>query len=807
MGEGAFAASAKGKLTLDGLKTGQCARIDAVLGEGELRRHLLDMGLTPGVGVRLRKVAPMGDPIQIELRGYELTLRLDDARFIEVSELDELPRPKKSGEPLRAGSSHHPGIGEVSATGDDYVRNLGEPLHKGEPITLALAGNQNCGKTTLFNQLTGANQHVGNFPGVTVDKKEGQLRRHPEATVVDLPGVYSLSPYSNEEVVTRDFLIKEKPTAIINIVDATNIERNLYLTLQLMELNIPMVLALNMMDELSANGGSIHINELEAALGIPVVPISAVKNEGIDELIDHVMHVALNREVPGYIDFCPKGEQAGDPLGEVHRCVHAFMHLLEPYAKKAQLPLRFAATKMVEGDPLIERALNVPDREAHALDDFIDALETEGGLDREAALANMRFSFIERLCAQTVTRPHESREHARSVAADRILTGRFTAIPCFILIMGFVFLMTFSWLGAWLSDWLQTGIDLVIGLIGDALAAADVSPTVSSLVTDGICGGVGSVIGFLPTIITLFLFLSILEDSGYMARVAFVMDKPLRKLGLSGRSFVPMLTGFGCSVPAIMASRTLSSERDRKMTILLVPFMSCSAKLPIYGLITSAFFPPEMRGVIVVSLYLIGMAVGVVYALILKKFKFEGQPVPFVMELPNYRLPSAKSVARLVWEKAKGFIQKAFTVVFLATLIVWFLQTFNAGLTLAESPDESLLALIGGAIAPVFAPLGFGDWRASTALITGFMAKESVVSTLTVLVGGSVAALQEVFISATAFTFLVFTLLYTPCVAAIATVKKETNGRTAAKLVVAQCAVAWVVAFLVHAVFMLVGAA
>ena len=807
MGEGASAASPKGKRTLDGLKTGQCARIDAVLGEGELRRHLLDMGFTPGVGVRLRKVAPMGDPIQIELRGYELTLRLDDARFIEVSELDELPTAKQEGEPLRTGSSHHPGIGEISATGDDYVRNLGAPLHKGAPVTFALAGNQNCGKTTLFNQLTGSNQHVGNFPGVTVDKKEGQLRRHPEATVVDLPGVYSLSPYSNEEVVTRDFLIKEKPTAIINIVDATNIERNLYLTLQLMELNIPMVLALNMMDELSANGGSIHINELEAALGIPVVPISAVKNEGIDELIDHVMHVALNREVPGYIDFCPKGEQAGDPLGEVHRCVHAFMHLLEPYAKKAQLPLRFAATKMVEGDPLIERALNVPEREARALDDFIDALETEGGLDREAALANMRFSFIERLCAQTVTRPRISREHARSVAADRILTGRFTAIPCFILIMGFVFLMTFSWLGAWLSDWLQTGIDFVIGLIGDALAAAEVSPTVSSLVTDGICGGVGSVIGFLPVIITLFLFLSILEDSGYMARVAFVMDKPLRKLGLSGRSFVPMLTGFGCSVPAIMASRTLSSERDRKMTILLVPFMSCSAKLPIYGLITSAFFPPEMRGLVVVSLYLIGMAVGVVYALALKRFKFKGQPVPFVMELPNYRLPSAKSVARLVWEKAKGFIQKAFTVVFLATLIVWFLQTFNAGLTLAESPDESLLALIGGAIAPVFAPLGFGDWRASTALITGFMAKESVVSTLTVLVGGSVAALQEVFTPATAFTFLVFTLLYTPCVAAIATVKKETNGRTAAKLVVAQCAVAWVVAFLVHAAFLLVGAA
>ena len=792
--------------TLDSLKAGQCAIIKAVRGHGELRRHLLDMGLTPGIGVRVRKVAPMGDPIQIELRGYELTLRLDDARFALIEPVESLPKTPVPVEPLPRASAH-PGIGEVSATGDDYIRNLGEPLSKGAPITFALAGNQNCGKTTLFNQLTGANQHVGNFPGVTVDKKEGQLRRHPEATVVDLPGVYSLSPYSNEEVVTRDFLIKEKPTAIINIVDATNIERNLYLTLQLMELNIPMVLALNMMDELSANGGSVRINELEAALGIPVVPISAVKNQGIDELVDHAMHVAMNREVPGYIDFCPAGEKSGDPLGEVHRCVHAFMHLIDPYAKAAGLPVRFAATKMVEGDPLIERELGVPEREREALTGFIEALERQGGLDREAALANMRFSFIERLCARTIVRPHESREHVRSVAADRILTGRFTAIPCFILIMGFVFLMTFSWLGAWLSDWLQTGIDFVIGAIGDALTAAEVSPIVSSLVTDGICGGVGSVLGFLPVIVTLFLFLSILEDSGYMARVAFVMDKPLRRLGLSGRSFVPMLMGFGCSVPAIMASRTLSSERDRKMTILLVPFMSCSAKLPIYGLLTSVFFPPEMRGVVVLALYLLGMAVGVLYALALKRFKFAGEPVPFVMELPNYRLPSAKSVLRLVWDKAKGFIQKAFTVVFLATLVIWFLQTFDAGLGLVASADESLLALIGGAIAPLFAPLGFGDWRASTALLTGFMAKESVVSTLTVLVGGGVAALQEVFTPFTAFVFLVFTLLYTPCVAAIATVKKETNGRTAAKLVVSQCVVAWAAAFCIRAVGLAFGLA
>ena len=790
----------KASMTLDALEVGACAIIDGVNGSGELRRHLLDMGLTPGVGVRLRKVAPMGDPLQVELRGYELTLRVSDAQQVAIAPVDELPAPSYGAASIApVVDAGHPGIGEAGAAGDAGVRNVGEPIAKGQPITFALAGNQNCGKTTLFNQLTGANQHVGNFPGVTVDKKEGQLRRHPEATVVDLPGVYSLSPYSNEEVVTRDFLIDDAPTAIINIVDATNIERNLYLTLQLMELNIPMVLALNMMDELRANGGSVRINELEAALGIPVVPISAVKNEGIDELVDHAMHVALNREVPKRVDFCPADTAEGDPLGEVHRCIHALMHVLEPAARKAGLPLRFAATKMVEGDSLIERSLALPAAENAALNQLVDALEREGGLDREAAMANMRFSFIERLCATTVVRPHESREHKRSVAADRILTGRFTAIPCFILIMAFVFLMTFSWLGAFLSDWLQQGIDVAIAAIGDALAAAEVAPMLCSLVTDGVCGGVGAVIGFLPTIVTLFFFLSILEDSGYMARVAFVMDKPLRRLGLSGRSFVPMLMGFGCSVPAIMSARTLSSERDRKMTILLVPFMSCSAKLPIYGFIAAALFEPAARGWVVLSLYLLGMVVGVLYALALKRLKFHGEPVPFVMELPNYRLPSAKSVARLVWDKAKGFIQKAFTVVFIATLVVWFLQTFDASLSVAESPDSSLLAAIGGVLAPLFAPLGFGDWRASTALLTGFMAKESVVSTLTVLLGGDVSLLPTIFTPATAYAFLVFTLLYTPCVAAIATVKKETNGRTAAKLVVAQCAVAWVVAFCIHA--------
>ena len=605
--------------------------------------------------------------------------------------------------------------------------------------------------------------------------------------------------------MTRDFLIKEKPTAIINIVDATNIERNLYLTLQLMELNIPMVLALNMMDELSANGGSVRINELEAALGIPVVPISAVKNQGIDELVDHAMHVAMNREVPGYIDFCPAGEKSGDPLGEVHRCVHAFMHLIDPYAKAVGLPVRFAATKMVEGDPLIERELGVPEREREALTGFIEALERQGGLDREAALANMRFSFIERLCARTIVRPHESREHARSVAADRILTGRFTAIPCFILIMGFVFLMTFSWLGAWLSDWLQTGIDFVIGAIGDALTAAEVSPIVSSLVTDGICGGVGSVLGFLPVIVTLFLFLSILEDSGYMARVAFVMDKLLRKIGLSGRSVVPMLIGFGCTVPGVMASRTLPSERDRKMTILLTPFMSCSAKLPIYSFFAAAFFPGK-GALVMVILYFTGILVGILMALLMRGTMFKGEAVPFVMELPNYRMPGAKNVAQLLWEKAKDFLQRAFTVIFVATIIIWFLQTFDLRFNIVSDSKDSILAVIAGWIAPIFAPLGFGDWRVSTALITGFTAKESVVSTLTVLLGGDTTALATLFTPFTAIVFLVFTLLYTPCVAAIAAVKRELGGaKAAAGVVLMQCAIAWGVAFVVHCVGSLIG--
>ena len=791
-------------MTLDKLKTGECGRIISVCGEGELRHHLLDMGLTPGTEVLLRKTAPMGDPVQLVLRGYELTLRLAEAAKIEIVKIEK--EQAISRDDKRHMSIAHPGVGELGKAKDYRKNRIGNVIAKGEPLTFALAGNQNCGKTTLFNQLTGSNQHVGNFPGVTVDKKEGTIRRHPEATVTDLPGIYSLSPYSNEEIVTRDFLLNEKPTGIINIVDASNIERNLYLTMQLMELGIPMVLALNMMDEVRANGSSVRINELEEILGIPVVPISAVKNEGIDELIDHAVHVARYREAPGRIDFCADNQSPQDPVGSVHRCIHAAVHLIEPYAKKAGLPVRFAATKIVEKDPLIEERLALPDGEKRVLNELIAVMEKDGGLDREAALANMRFSFIEQLCDKTVVKPAESIEHKRSVAIDRILTGKYTAIPCFVGIMAFVFVMTFNYLGAWLSDWMTMGVDWVIGLIGSGLQAAGVSTVLQSLVIDGILSGIGSVIGFLPTIVTLFFFLSILEDTGYMARVAFVMDKILRKIGLSGRSFVPMLIGFGCSVPAIMATRTLSSERDRKMTILLTPFMSCSAKLPIYSLLTSAFFPKQWRGIVMLSLYFAGILCGILYALILKKARFKGEPVPFVMELPNYRLPSSKSVGQLIWEKAKGFIQKAFTIIFAATLIVWFLENFDASLHLVSSADQSLLAKVGSIVAPLFAPLGFGDWRVSTALITGFMAKESVVSTLTVLLGGKTALLTTLFTPFTAYVFLIFTLLYTPCVAAIATVRREMGTvRAALGIALLQCATAWVVAFVVHGIGMLLG--
>lgn len=792
-------------MTMDELKPGQSAYISSVGGSGALRHHLLDMGLTPQTEITLQKVAPMGDPVQFRLRGYELTLRLEEARKVTVEQIHTKP-VKSYVVGARRSSTPHPGVGELAKTGGYHTVHDGAAIPKGSPLTFALAGNQNCGKTTLFNQLTGSNQHVGNFPGVTVDRKDGTIRSHPEATVTDLPGIYSLSPYSNEEIVTRDFLIDTHPSGIINIVDASNIERNLYLTMQLMELGIPMVLALNMMDEVRANGGSILVNELEQILGIPVVPISAAKNEGIDELIDHAIHVARYREIPVRVDFCPESRDSTDKVGAVHRCIHAASLLLAPNIQAAGLPVRFSTTKLVENDELIRQKVDIPEEKKHAFSHLVSIMEQETGMDCEAALANMRFTFLQNLCEKTVVRPHESREHKRSMQIDRLLTGKYTAIPCFIGIMALVFLMTFSLIGAWLSDLMSIGVDFVIDLIAKGLVFLEVNPVVQSLVVDGVCAGVGSVLSFLPTIVTLFFFLSILEDTGYMARVAFVMDRPLRKLGLSGRSFVPMLVGFGCSVPAIMATRTLSSERDRKMTILLTPFMSCSAKLPIYTMMIGAFVPAQYRVLAMIGLYLFGILCGIIYALLLKITKFRGEPVPFVMELPNYRLPGAKSVGQLIWEKAKDFIQKAFTVIFAASIIVWILQNFDIHLNIVDSPENSLLALLGGFVAPIFAPLGFGDWRASTALLTGFTAKESVVSTLTLLLGGDPSQLSTLFTPFTAVVFLVFVLLYTPCVAAVATVKRELgSARAAAATVLIQCAIAWVAAFLVRSVGLLFG--
>ena len=783
-------------MTMDELRPGQSAWITSVGGDGALRHHLLDMGLTPKTEVVLQKVAPMGDPIQIALRGYELTLRLDEAKNIEIEDVHidgEQSHPAEG----RIAPIPHPGVGE--SRGKETVVREG-------PLTFALAGNQNCGKTTLFNQLTGANQHVGNFPGVTVDRKDGTIRNHPEATVTDLPGIYSLSPYSNEEIVTRDFLMQDHPSGIINIVDATNIERNLYLTMQLMELEIPMVLALNMMDEVRSNGGSVRINQLEDILGIPVVPISAAKNEGIDELIDHALFVAQRDIKPQRVDFCVESDDPKDPVGAVHRCIHAAAMLLEADIRRAQLPVRFATTKLVENDRLIAEKLNLAPEKQAAFDQLVDIMEKETGLDREAAMANMRFGFLETLCRKTVVRPHESKEHKRSMDIDRILTGKYTAIPCFLGIMALVFVMTFSLIGGTLSSLMELGVQWVTNLIDLGLTAWDINPVVHDLVVNGVCAGVGSVLSFLPTIVTLFFFLSILEDTGYMARVAFVMDRPLRKLGLSGRSFVPMLIGFGCSVPAVMATRTLSSERDRKMTILLTPFMSCSAKLPIYTMLVSAFFPRNLQPLAMIGLYLLGILCGILYALILKHTAFSGEPVPFVMELPNYRLPSAKSVGQLIWEKAKGFVQKAFTIIFAASVIIWVLQTFDIRLNVAATPEVSLLALLGSLISPIFKPLGFGDWRASTALITGFTAKESMVSTLTLLLGGDPSRITTLFSPFTATVFLVFTLLYTPCVAAISTVKHEMgSAKAAAVTVILQCAIAWMVAFLVRLLGTLVG--
>lgn len=779
-------------ITLRDLKIGEKGRITKVGGEGALRQHFLDMGLIPGASVQVEKFAPMGDPVQINVHGYSLTLRLDDAGRIGIDPLgDEEILSQETGKGRRRDidDTDHPGLGEG---GKYHVKEGENPLPDDMTLTFALAGNQNCGKTTLFNQLTGSNQHVGNFPGVTVSRKSGPIRNHDKTDVTDLPGIYSMSPYSREEIVTRDYIINQKPTGIINIVDVTNIERNLYLTMQLMGLDVPMVLALNMMDELQGNGGSVDINEMEGMLGIPVVPISAARNQGVDELIEHGIHVAHYQEKPGRIDFC--GED--DFGGAVHRCLHAIMHFIQDHAAAAGIPVRFAATKLIEGDELVSEALGLDQNEKETIEHIIKQMEDERGLDRAAAIADMRFSFIRKLVDATVIKPHQSKESKRSEAIDRILTGKYTAIPAFIGIMGIVFWLTFNVIGAALQNWLQMGVDGLISVTGKALQNAGVASPVRSLIVDGVMTGVGTVISFVPIIVTLFFFLSILEDSGYMARVAFVMDKQLRKLGLSGRSIVPMLVGFGCTVPAVMSSRTLPSDRDRKMTIILTPFMSCSAKLPIYGFFTAAFFPGK-GALVMIALYLIGIFVGIVAALIMKNTTFKGEAVPFVMELPNYRLPGWKGVLRLLWDKAKDFLERAFTVIFVANIIIWFLQNFTLSLHMTANPENSMLAAIAGLLAPLFILPGFGNWKVTTALITGFMAKESVVSTLTILYGSS-AGLSGSLTVSSAMALLVFCLLYTPCIAAISAIRSELGGKIAAGLVVWQCLIAWVCAVIVR---------
>ena len=776
-------------MTLRDLPVGKTATIRSVGGEGALRQHFLDMGLIPQGEVTVVKYAPMGDPVELRIHSYELTLRLADAEKIEIENIRDSGQVKP--EKKERTVIPHPGLGEG---GKYHEKETEHPLPDTEVLTFALAGNQNCGKTTLFNQLTGSSQHVGNFPGVTVDRKDGTIRGKENTLVTDLPGIYSMSPYSSEEIVTRNFVLNEHPKGIINIVDATNIERNLYLTMQLMELDIPMVLALNMMDEVRENGGSILVNQMEEMLGIPVVPISAAKNEGIDELVAHALHVAKYQERPKEIDYCDANEDGG----AVHRCLHAIMHLIEDHAKAAQIPVRFAAAKLAEGDTLILEALKLDQNEKEMLEHIVKQMETERGLDRAAAIAHMRFDFIENICDETVVKPRESKEHLRSVKIDKILTGKYTAIPCFIAIMGLVFFLTFGVIGAFLQNILEVSIDALGGLVDQWMGAANVNSVLRSLVMDGIFTGVGSVLSFLPIIVTLFFFLSMLEDSGYMARVAFVMDKLLRKIGLSGRSIVPMLVGFGCTVPGVMASRTLPSERDRKMTILLTPFMSCSAKLPIYAFFAAAFFPKH-SALVMIALYFGGILMGILMALVFRGTLFKGNAVPFVMELPNYRMPGAKNVGHLLWDKAKDFLQRAFTVIFMATLVIWFLQTFDSHLNIVSDSQESILATVASVIAPVFAPMGFGDWRISTALITGFMAKESVVSTLSVLFGQT-AALLGCITPVSAASLLVFCLLYTPCVAAIASIKRELGSRWAVGVVIGQCVIAWVAAFVVYLV-------
>lgn len=779
-------------MTLKELEIGKSAVIKTVGGEGALRQHFLDMGVIPGAEVTVIKFAPMGDPMELQIHGYELTLRLADADQITIEQISSRTRKHEGARNIN--QSVHPGLGEE---GKYHVKGDGNPLPEKTRLTYALVGNQNCGKTTLFNQLTGSNQHIGNFPGVTVDRKDGPIKGYPDTLVTDLPGIYSMSPYSSEEIVSRNFVLEDKPKAIINIIDATNIERNLYLTMQLLEMDIPMVVALNMMDEMTGNSGSVDVNGMEAMLGVPVVPISAAKNEGVDELVRHALHIAKYQERPGRQDFCSENEFGG----AVHRCIHAVSHLIEDHAEHAGIPLRFAASKIIEGDHLILQKLELDENEQEAIEHLIVQMEKERGLDRSAAIADMRFNFIEKVCEKTVVKPKASRERIRSEKIDRILTGKYTAIPCFIGIMLLVFFLTFHVIGAFLQNLLAMGIDALSNVTDRALTAAGVNEVLHGLIIDGIFAGVGSVLSFLPIIVTLFFFLSLMEDSGYIARVAFFMDKLLRKIGLSGRSIVPMLIGFGCTVPAVMSTRTLPSERDRKMTILLTPFMSCTAKLPIYAFFSAVFFP-DYAALVMIGLYVLGIVMGIIMALLFKGTMFKGEPVPFVMELPNYRLPGMKNVGQLLWEKAKDFLQRAFTVIFAATIVIWFLQSFDTSLNMVTDSKDSILAMIAGALSPVFAPLGFGDWRISTALVTGFMAKESVVSTLTVLFGTTEALLGTI-TAAGAAALLVFCLLYTPCVAAVASIKRELGGKWAFFVVIGQCVIAWLAAFAVHTVAML----
>ena len=772
-------------MTLKELEIGKSAVVTQVGGEGALRQHFLDMGMIPGAEVTVVKFAPMGDPMELQIHGYELTLRLAEAEQIEIKPIDKRSNSHAGSERIQP--SVHPGLGEE---GKFHSKEDEHPLPEGTTLTYALVGNQNCGKTTLFNQLTGANQHVGNFPGVTVDRKDGAIKGYSDTNVTDLPGIYSMSPYSSEEIVSRNFVLQDHPTAIINIVDATNIERNLYLTMQLLEMDIPMVVALNMMDEVTSNHGAINVNLMEELLGVPVIPISAAKNEGVEELVKHALHIAKYQERPMRQDFCDKK----DHDGSVHRCIHAVIHLIEDHAEKADLPVRFAATKAIEGDLLILKQLKLDENEKEMLEHIVCQMETERGVDRSAAIADMRFDFIERLCEQAVVKPKESKERIRSEKIDRIFTGKYTAIPCFIAIMAAVFYLTFNVIGAWLQNILQLGIDAIADMVGKGLKAAQLNDALYSLIMDGIFTGVGSVLSFLPIIVTLFFFLSLMEDSGYIARVAFVMDKLLRKIGLSGKSIVPLLIGFGCTVPAVMATRTLTSERDRKMTILLTPFMSCTAKLPIYAFFVSVFFPGR-GGLIMTGLYLFGIVMGILVAFLYRATLVEGEPVPFVMELPNYRLPGVRNVGQLLWEKAKDFLQKAFSVILVATVVVWFLQSFNLRLNMVSDSSDSMLAMIAQIFVPILTPLGLGDWRIATALISGVMAKESVVSTLEVLFSGSISTVLS---PLTAGSLLVFSLLYTPCIAAIASVKRELGGKWAVSMVIWQCIVAWGAAFAVY---------